>query len=512
MSTSRMAAVCAAVLILGAALPSAAAKKQTEGPEAGLVQAAQKLQALSRTRDSLANLRWAVKRRAMDNRESFQVVYDRARDSLEAGSNRRSQLLADLESMRLASIDARPAGDPGKKIELFRQDLIDRAELLKDRVRFGLPWETEERTAAYTKLARGLEAYARVEEGVAPLFGAYRDEWRLSRSIERRSEKFARAGGEAANGTRLRVGFLGAYYSTDANQVGLLARSGPTEAPYAWHENVPPEVQRAILVGLESRELDLPVDPVQTQAAGPGYFLEEKASAWARIFDMQHGPLSKLALYVARSILILLVALGLAICFVAYRRTRLVKREEADVDSMRGALIQAVSHPHKAHEVADHADGRTVAGRLVKTGFENMELAPEALEQVMVAQESVEQRYLSKGMNFLGTVAANAAFIGLLGTVCGILDAFAHLGEGGEDAAQMVMAAIAEALIATAMGLAVAIPAVVFYNNLSHRVKKVVAEARELRHLILAFGLDAVARRSDDRGARQPAAEGVYGG
>jgi biopolymer transport protein ExbB/TolQ len=228
--------------------------------------------------------------------------------------------------------------------------------------------------------------------------------------------------------------------------------------------------------------------------------------------DMQHGPLSKLALYIARAVLILLVVLGLSICFVTFFRSRLVKREEANVDAMRGSLIQAVSHPHKAHEVVDHADGRTVAGRLVKTGFENMELAPEALEQVMVAQESVEQRYLSKGMNFLGTVAANAAFIGLLGTVCGILDAFAHLGEGGEDAAQMVMAAIAEALIATAMGLAVAIPAVVFYNNLSHRVKKVVAEARELRHLILAFGLDAVARKSENRHPAHSASEGVYGG
>jgi hypothetical protein len=56
------------------------------------------------------------------------------------------------------------------------------------------------------------------------------------------------------------------------------------------------------------------------------------------------------------------------------------------------------------------------------------------------------------------------------------------------------MAAIAEALIATALGLGVAIPAVVFYNNLTHSVKVVMEEARELRHLILAAGLDTVAR------------------
>jgi hypothetical protein len=264
----RAGAFALVVFALGGSVLAAEKSSPSGVSDFALVQATQKLHALTKTRDSLSNLRWAIKRKTLDHRESFQIVYDRARDSLETASTRRAQLLSDLETMRLASIDARPASDPTKKIELFRQDLIDRAELLKDKVNFSLPWDTEARLASTTKLARGLEAYANVEEGISPLFAAYRQEWKMSRSIERSREQFARAGGEVAEGTRLRMGFLGAYYVTDANQTGLLVRSGPTEAPYAWHENVPLEVQRSILIGLESRELDLPVDPVQTQAAG----------------------------------------------------------------------------------------------------------------------------------------------------------------------------------------------------------------------------------------------------
>jgi biopolymer transport protein ExbB len=62
------------------------------------------------------------------------------------------------------------------------------------------------------------------------------------------------------------------------------------------------------------------------------------------------------------------------------------------------------------------------------------------------------------------------------------------------------MTAIAEALVATALGLAVAIPAVVFYNMLTHSVNEVMEEAREMRHLILAAGLDTAARGEHQAG------------
>ncbi|MBF0227330.1 MAG: MotA/TolQ/ExbB proton channel family protein [Desulfobacterales bacterium] len=73
---------------------------------------------------------------------------------------------------------------------------------------------------------------------------------------------------------------------------------------------------------------------------------------------------------------------------------------------------------------------------------------------------------------FLGTVGNNAPFIGLLGTVLGILKAFADLGLTAKGGPQVVMSGISEALIATAVGLFVAIPAVIFFNICKAKIKK----------------------------------------
>ncbi|MFZ5450336.1 MAG: MotA/TolQ/ExbB proton channel family protein [Thermodesulfobacteriota bacterium] len=94
--------------------------------------------------------------------------------------------------------------------------------------------------------------------------------------------------------------------------------------------------------------------------------------------------------------------------------------------------------------------------------------------------------YLGKRLSFLGTLGANAPFIGLFGTVLGIIHAFKDLAlaEGGGGPA--VMAGIAEALVATAIGLLVAIPAVVTYNFFHRRLQVVQERSRILEQLLLA--------------------------
>jgi biopolymer transport protein ExbB len=90
---------------------------------------------------------------------------------------------------------------------------------------------------------------------------------------------------------------------------------------------------------------------------------------------------------------------------------------------------------------------------------------------------------------FLGSVGSNAPFIGLLGTVFGILKAFADLSLATVGGPQVVMAGISEALMATAVGLMVAIPAVVFYNLCKVRVKKSIIRLQALVELICARDL-----------------------
>ena len=105
----------------------------------------------------------------------------------------------------------------------------------------------------------------------------------FSRQIEKEEGPIPLASGGTALGMRVRVAGIGGWYLTKDNAAGILARSGSGDAPYAWHENILPPAQRAILTGIGSRELDLPVDPMQAQADGPGYFKQAEKSWYAKV-------------------------------------------------------------------------------------------------------------------------------------------------------------------------------------------------------------------------------------
>lgn len=82
---------------------------------------------------------------------------------------------------------------------------------------------------------------------------------------------------------------------------------------------------------------------------------------------------------------------------------------------------------------------------------------------------------LTKNLTFIYTVAANAVYIGLLGTVLGIMLTFSTMGEGGTIDAKTIMSSLSYTLVATAVGLVVAIPAMTFYNMLSRKVEVLLA-------------------------------------
>lgn len=97
-----------------------------------------------------------------------------------------------------------------------------------------------------------------------------------------------------------------------------------------------------------------------------------------------------------------------------------------------------------------------------------------------------------KSLFILGTLGNNAPFVGLLGTVIGIVQAFEKLQSGGMSAggggpASDVMGAIAEALVATAIGLVVAIPAVAAFNYFQKRIKSTLGNAEAVSHILLAY-------------------------
>ena len=100
----------------------------------------------------------------------------------------------------------------------------------------------------------------------------------------------------------------------------------------------------------------------------------------------------------------------------------------------------------------------------------------DALDRALQRAAAIEINKIESRVSFLATTASITPFIGLFGTVWGIMNAFQGIGATGSSSLSVVAPGIAEALIATAAGLAAAIPAVYFYNHLTHRVKIFVSE------------------------------------
>ena len=112
---------------------------------------------------------------------------------------------------------------------------------------------------------------------------------------------------------------------------------------------------------------------------------------------------------------------------------------------------------------------------------------------------------LERNLGVLGTLGNNAPFIGLFGTVLGIIKAFADLSRNQAGGAGAVMSGISEALVATAVGLMVAIPAVIAFNYFQGRVRKALARVDAMAHLVLSAAPPAAARATggDDAARRQ---------
>ncbi|RME19090.1 MAG: Tol-Pal system subunit TolQ, partial [Candidatus Zixiibacteriota bacterium] len=116
-------------------------------------------------------------------------------------------------------------------------------------------------------------------------------------------------------------------------------------------------------------------------------------------------------------------------------------------------------------------------GGLKETGVnltrEDFELVEQSMDKALTDQRAL----LEKRVVFLATTASSAPFMGLLGTVVGIMDSFWSIGEQGSASLAIVAPGIAEALLATIVGLGAAIPAVMAYNWANHRVQQFTNEA-----------------------------------
>jgi len=126
-----------------------------------------------------------------------------------------------------------------------------------------------------------------------------------------------------------------------------------------------------------------------------------------------------------------------------------------------------------------------------------------ALERSAQTAASESITNLERRMTWLATIAATSPFVGLFGTVMGVVDAFHGLGTAGAATLRAVAPGISEALITTAAGLFVAVPAVVAYNQFAARLRVLTSATDDFcRELLNSF--DEIPDRAQQRGAAAP--------
>jgi biopolymer transport protein ExbB/TolQ len=117
--------------------------------------------------------------------------------------------------------------------------------------------------------------------------------------------------------------------------------------------------------------------------------------------------------------------------------------------------------------------------------FKYKDKGAQAMEESVSSYLASSRGSLDHGLVILGTLGNNAPFIGLFGTVIGIIQAFHDLANNPGGGPSVIMAGISEALVATAIGLVVAIPAVIAYNGFQRVIKKKLANAEAVKKIII---------------------------
>jgi biopolymer transport protein ExbB len=198
--------------------------------------------------------------------------------------------------------------------------------------------------------------------------------------------------------------------------------------------------------------------------------------------------LLKVALLGSTWVLYLLGALSVISLAAMVERWWFFRRHRDDTDELRAAILKALraGDPDRARELV--AKSRSLAAGVLREALVWWDGGPEAIADAVESELARVQKQLERSSGLLGTLGNNAPFIGLLGTVIGVIQAFHELSAGASKAAMgNVMSGIAEALVATGVGLFVALPAVVAYNVIQKRIAEIESSTNALSKLFTAY-------------------------
>jgi biopolymer transport protein ExbB len=195
-------------------------------------------------------------------------------------------------------------------------------------------------------------------------------------------------------------------------------------------------------------------------------------------------------------VLWLLFALSAGSLAIVLERFLFFRSKDDDVRALAAELDAHLSNGSVTQAFEALRPLRSVGAAVARAGLRLAPRGPAAAEKGMQSATSAERKSLEARLVYLGTLGNNAPFVGLFGTVIGVILAFEQLGQAtgtagtgaaSQVASAAVMSAIAEALVATAVGIGVALPAVAAYNYFQRRIATILDDAETLSTLVLAY-------------------------
>jgi biopolymer transport protein ExbB/TolQ len=188
---------------------------------------------------------------------------------------------------------------------------------------------------------------------------------------------------------------------------------------------------------------------------------------------------------------VLYLMIGLSVISIGAMLERVIyfMRRNVDVDELGDELLKYLEKNDNdgAVKLLNEKSKRSIEASVLAPAMIYLGAAPDALEDAITSELVAARQEMERGTNLLGTLGNNAPFIGLFGTVIGVIIAFQQLSHtNGAGNMGNVMAGIAEALVATGVGLFVAIPAVVAYNVIQKRIGDVEGNVQALTKRVTA--------------------------
>ncbi|HYP90904.1 MAG TPA: MotA/TolQ/ExbB proton channel family protein [Polyangiaceae bacterium] len=199
--------------------------------------------------------------------------------------------------------------------------------------------------------------------------------------------------------------------------------------------------------------------------------------------------LTKVALLGASWVMYLLIALSMVSIAIMLDRFLFFRKGAGNADKLAVDLVRKLRDGDRRGAEELLAKSKLIEAKIIKPSLDWIEGGPDAVSEVLEASMTRERKEFERGLTFLGTLGNNAPFVGLLGTVIGVIESFHQLGGAGQNHEAMggVMSGISEALVATAVGLVVALPAVVGYNLAQKKVSEIEANVSIITRQMMAL-------------------------